>query len=127
MLPGVPITIGEREWIVPPLTLGHLRRLSEEVATLSDGAMALTDPKTIDAVVRVVTAALQRNYPDLMEERVADMLDMGNAPAVFMAVMTGSGLKRGPAPPGEASAAGGMSSMASSPPASDIGPGTSTS
>jgi hypothetical protein len=91
---GIEIEMGGRTWVVPPLTLGQLRRLGSKVEVMS-GDKSMLDPEVVDSVVAVVTAALQRNYPDLDEGQVADMLDMGNAPQVFVAVLTGSGLRRG--------------------------------
>ena len=127
LLPGAEIQMGGKGWIVPPLTLGQLRRLAPQIGALSAGDRLLLDPATLDAVVTVVTAALRRNYPDLDEAAVAEMLDMGNAAEVFVAVLTGSGLKR--AGPGEASAAAGdgTNSTASSPPPSAGASATSTS
>ncbi len=104
MLPGVTITIGECEWIVPPLTLGQLRRLMPKVRQLSviDTQMGDTE---IAIVVEIVTAALQRNYPDVTADEVENILDLANAGRVLSAVLTGSGLKAGTTP-GEAEAPG---------------------
>jgi hypothetical protein len=132
MLPGVVVDMGGREWIIPPLTLGQLRRLTPELGKITSHASML-DAEVIAAMVKVVTAALRRNYPDLAEESVEEVLDLGNAGEVLNAVLVGSGLRRG-ATPGEHRAAalitpmdGGTSSTASSPPPSAIVPGTSTS
>ena len=35
MIPGVTITMGGRDWLVPPLTLGQLRRLMPRVRQLT--------------------------------------------------------------------------------------------
>jgi hypothetical protein len=126
LLPGVTIAMGGRDWIVPPLTLGQLRRLGPELGRITSRA-GMLDGETISAVVKIVAAALRRNYPDIAEDAVEEMLDLGNAAAVLEAVLTGSGLRR--AAPGEAGAAAddGTSFTASSPPPSVIGPATSTS
>src|SRR5271156_3917475 len=105
MLPGIKIEIGAREWTVPPLTLGQLRRLAPELGKITAHASML-DAEVIAAVIRVVAAALLRNYPDLAEETVEEMLDLGNAGEVLNAVLAGSGLRRG-ARPGEDRAAPG--------------------
>jgi hypothetical protein len=116
MLPGVVVTMGTREWIIPPLTLGQLRRLTPELGKINTHASML-NAEVIAAMVKTVTAALQRNYPELAEEAVEEMLDLGNAGKVLNAVLAGSGLGRGAAP-GEAGAASdGTSFMASLPPA----------
>jgi hypothetical protein len=126
LLPGVEIEMGGRTWTVPPLTLGQLRRLGARVEVMS-ADKSMLDPEVIDAVIAVVTDAMQRNYPDLDEAAVAEMLDMSNAPAVFVAVLTGSGLKRGNGAAAGPFVGDGATSMASSPQPSDTAPATSTS
>jgi hypothetical protein len=126
--PGILIAIGGREYTVPPLTLGQIRRMSREISLFRADGLDLLSPEAITAVVTVITAALQRNYPDLTEEQVADMLDVASAVPTFIAVLTGSGLRRSDQP-GEASAApgDGTKSTASSPPPSATGPAMWTS
>ncbi len=101
LIPGAPIEMGGREWIVPPLTLGQLRRLMPKVRSLTSAIGANMGENEIGVLVEVVTAALQRNYPDMTPEVLENLLDMGNANSVLMTVLTGSGLKKG-----EAEAAG---------------------
>jgi hypothetical protein len=136
MLPGVVIEMGGREWTIPPLTLGQLRRLTPELGKITTHASML-DTEVIAAMVKVVTAALRRNYPDLAEESVEEVLDLGNAGEVLNAVLVGSGLRRSATsgerraaalitPPSMPMAADGTSSTASSPPPSAIVRGTST-
>ena len=60
----------------------------------------------INVLIEIVTAALQRNYPETTPEKVENLLDLGNASAVLNAVLTGSGLKPGGAAMGEAFAPG---------------------
>jgi hypothetical protein len=60
----------------------------------------------INVLIDIVTAALQRNYPETTPENVENLLDLGNASAVLNAVLTGSGLKPSGAAMGEASAPG---------------------
>jgi hypothetical protein len=127
MLPGTKIEIGAREWTVPPLTLGQLRRLAPELGKITAHASML-DAEVIAAVIKVVAAALLRNYPDLAEETVEEMLDLGNAGEVLNAVLAGSGLRRGARLGEDRAAPGdGTNSTASSPPPLAIAPRTSTS
>jgi hypothetical protein len=126
LLPGITLAMGGRDWVVPPLTLGQLRRLSPDLGRITSGSKVL-DAETIGAVVKIVVAALRRNYPDITDEAAEELLDLGNANAVLAAVLTGSGLRRGspgeePAAPGD-----GTSFTASSPPPSAIAPATSMS
>lgn len=128
MLPGVTLSMGGRDWVVPPLTIGQLRRLGPQLAAITHGDGDLFNLDTVDALVAIVTAAMQRNYPDLDTDAVADLLDMGNAGSALSAVLTGSGLQREAAGPLAAAATqDGTNSMASSPPASATDLETSTS
>jgi hypothetical protein len=120
MIPGVQITMGGEEWTVAPLTLGQLRRLMPQVQQLTEIGARMGESQ-IAAVVEIVTAALQRNYPDLTTDAVAEILDLGNSAQVLHVVLTGSGLRE--RRPGEAMAVArcdGQTSTPSSPPPADI-------
>lgn len=105
MIPGVSVAMGGQDWIVPPLTLGQLRRLMPKVRQLTEIGAAMGEAQ-INVLIDIVTAALQRNYPETTPDKVENLLDLGNASAVLNAVLTGSGLKPGGADMGEASAPG---------------------
>jgi hypothetical protein len=105
MIPGVTITMGGRDWLVPPLTLGQLRRLMPRVRQLTEIDASMGEVQ-IGVLVEIVTAALQRNYPDATAEMVENLLDLGNAGTVLDAVLTGSGLRLRDGRLGEASAPG---------------------
>lgn len=92
MIPGVIVAMGGRDWTVPPLTLGQLRRLMPKVRQLTDIG-AQMDEAQIGVLIEIVASALQRNYPDMTAETVENLLDLGNAGAVLHAVLTGSGLR----------------------------------
>lgn len=114
-IPGIKIQMGGKDWVVPPLTLGQLRRLLPKVRQMTDVVGATMGEEQIGTVAEIVAAALSRNYPDVTEDVVLDVLDLGNAQDVLRAVLTGSGLK-----PGEAVAVGnGAISTAYSPPPAD--------
>ena len=105
MLPGVTIPMGGRDWVVPPLTLGQLRRLMPKVRQLTEMGASMGETQ-ISVLVEIVAAALQRNYPEVTAEMVENLLDLGNASAVLNAVLTGSGLKLRDSSLGEAAAPG---------------------
>jgi hypothetical protein len=105
MIPGVTITLGGRDWLVPPLTLGQLRRLMPRVRQLTEIDASMGEVQ-IGILVEIVTAALQRNYPDAAADMVENLLDLGNAGTVLNAVLTGSGLRLREGRLGEASAPG---------------------
>ncbi len=91
MIPGVTIQMGGNDWLVPPLTLGHLRRLDPSIKALTSGDVE----KVLSAICTIVAAALSRNYPEMTEQRVEDLIDLGNRDAVVAAVLGNSGLKVG--------------------------------
>jgi hypothetical protein len=119
MVPGVTVTMGGQDWVVPPLTLGQLRRLMPKVRQLTEIGASMGEAQ-ISVLVDIVTAALQRNYPEMTAEEVENLLDLGNASAVLNGVLTGSGLKSGGTPVGEARAPG------TSPGAGKTSPGSSS-
>ena len=90
---GTTVKMGGRDFILPPLTLKALRRLGPTIANLSDLAGVPT-PEQVDAMVELVHASAVRNYPELTMDDLLDLLDLGNLPEVFPAVMAASGLKR---------------------------------
>jgi hypothetical protein len=76
----------------------NVRQLTEIGASMGEAQ--------INVLIDIVTAALQRNYPETTPHQVENLLDLGNASAVLNAVLTGSGLKPGGAAMGEAPALG---------------------
>jgi len=105
MIPGVTITMGGRDWLVPPLTLGQLRRLMPRVRQLTEIDASMSEVQ-IGVLVEIVASALQRNYPEATAEMVENLLDLGNAGTVLNAVLTGSGLRLREDRLGETSAPG---------------------
>ena len=104
---GVELRLGGRDWIVPPLNFRQLKTLAPLFARI--GAIgARLGEQEIDDIVRLVHAALSRNYPDLAAEDVAELIDLGNAASAVRAVAGVSGLvasgppSEGDAPLGEA-------------------------
>lgn len=94
---GVKVTIGGREFTVPKLRVGTHRRVTEIVQEIEG-----IDPKTPEAAVqarwfaahvRAVLELLRRNYPDLSEEMLADLIDCDSVQTVFFDVMAASGRK----------------------------------
>lgn len=105
MFDGVKITIGDTDYIVPPLNLGRLRKLRAELDAVQEfrDSKTLTDEQ-IDVYINVIHSALTRNYPDITREDIEDMIDLVNLGPVFKAIMGISGLVQGGARPGDAPA-----------------------
>lgn len=126
MIPGITITMDGREWVVPPLTLGQLRRLMPKVRQLTEIGAQMGETQ-ICVLVEIVAAALQRNYPDATAEAVENLLDLGNAGGVLNAVLTGSGLTPSVPPPGEAAVPGARPGALEAAPATIGGKSTDSS
>lgn len=87
--------------IVPPLTLGALELFQERLMKFKGGL----DIDSITLVLDCTTLALQRNYPDITREKVAnDLVDLSNMENVMLAVMDVSGLRRKEQASGEVTA-----------------------
>lgn len=70
---GIDATLGGRNFTVPPLTIGQIKRLAESLAAISaagDNYVQLEGD-----VVKVIHAALSRNYEDLTLATVQELLD----------------------------------------------------
>jgi len=90
-LDGVSIKLGNQEFIVPPLSLKSLRQLSDKLNSLQS-LNGLPSNEQISVMVEVIHHAIRRNYPDLSQEALEDILDLGNIQMVFPAIMSASGL-----------------------------------
>ena len=84
LVPGTSIEMAGREWVVPPLTVSQYLRLLPTIKA----AQNVEDMQAIPTIVETVTTALQRNYPDLTMDAVADMLDLGNMLRAFVAALS---------------------------------------
>jgi hypothetical protein len=89
--PGIKLTLGGEDYILPPISLGALEQLKDGIAAFNGD---ITDGAQVSTVIDAALASLNRNYPDITRAQVADMIDVGNMADVFSAVMDVSGLKR---------------------------------
>jgi hypothetical protein len=90
MIPGISIAMSGQDWIVPPLSLGQLRHFLPRVQTLAGLDAGQMGTAQLEMLVDIVTAALQRNYPDVTAEKVEDLLDLTNAVPVLNAILGGA-------------------------------------
>ena len=99
---GAWVRFGDEEYRVPPLGLNGVQEFQEAVKDLKpeDGIMA---PAVMRAMQGALLSALRRNYPDIAEDVVADMIDLENYDAVLQALHVTSARKP---PEGEAQASG---------------------
>lgn len=99
MFAGKTMTIGRREFVVPALTLGQLRTAALEMITehdkMLDGGQTF---QSYELRGKIILMALQRNYPDLTEETLFELLDVENVLPVWRVVLGNSGFDQGEVP-----------------------------
>jgi len=107
LIEGETVRFGGRDWVVPPLSLGAVRRLEPVLTTLGTAPEGATSGlASLDGVLTVVHASLVRNYPDLTVEALADAMELPALESVIRAVLRVSGLVQ-PGTDGAESAAAG--------------------
>ncbi len=87
MIPGTKIDLGGQEYLVPPLTWPQARELAEDLKLVLTAPVLFGTDGTLDAFVRIVGAALRRNYPELTDDKIEGLLDFGNCIAVLKAAI----------------------------------------
>lgn len=91
-IPGIPVLLDGREYVIPPITLGALMQVQDKLERISSSN--LMAPENVDTIVTVAHASIRRNYPEVTREQLLEMIDVGNLKEVFDAVIDVSGLKR---------------------------------
>jgi hypothetical protein len=97
MIPGVEVTIGEKKYTMPPLSLGQLR--NGVMLKLKEHDEAIEQSKGYEASVlkgEIVLEALKRNYPELTLDSVE--FDFGNINELWLVALGLSGFKPGETP-----------------------------
>ncbi|MBU6430312.1 MAG: hypothetical protein KGR26_14955 [Cyanobacteria bacterium REEB65] len=92
---GIPITVGGRDFIVPPLCLRDVKRFLPQMTDL----FSKTPLEQMTMTSDVILAALQRNYPELTMDELDVLLDPMSIQATMEAIMEASGLKKKAAAP----------------------------
>ena len=93
IIDGASIRMGGKDYIVPALSFGQLRRLMPKLKETNSIGAQMT-PEQMENVIEIVFAALSRNYPDLKLEDVENLIDLNNLATIFSAVMGQSGLSK---------------------------------
>lgn len=89
MIAGKKLTLGDKEFIVPPVPFAAVR----EHTDIFEGRVQPTTVQMGD----IIYAAVHRNYPDMTKDDFeANHLDISNMTEVFTAVMTVSGAEAKP-------------------------------
>ena len=99
MIPGKEVTIGEKKYILPPLSLGQLR--NGVMVRMREHDEMITAGKGYEAMLLkgdIILAALQRNYPKLKIEDLDSILDFGNINDLWLQALGLAGFRPGEAP-----------------------------
>jgi hypothetical protein len=86
MFDGVKKTIGDKEYIIPALSLKQVQDLKDTITHLR-----LDD---YSGMAKIIHAAMSRNYPQITLKEVTEILDMNNILDITEAVCNFSGLKK---------------------------------
>lgn len=98
---GTLIKLGDKELVVPSLTVKQGKQLWPHLESLAQPAGSLKDH--IEASMLIIHAAISRNYPKMTMSQLEDLVDLSNFRTVVAAVMGKSGIQVRPA--GEAAPA----------------------
>lgn len=93
MFPGKKIVLGDKEFVLPALSLKQLR--NGVLDKLREHDELITNGKAYEGMILrsdIITTALQRNYPDIDEDFVSDNLDLSTVNDVWLTVLGVSSL-----------------------------------
>jgi hypothetical protein len=93
---GELVKLGEREFVVPSLSVNQARKLWPEILDLNRGVSLEDFPKKLDQALPIILAALSRNYPDLTLDELGDLVDVRNFPRLMKIIAGQSGLSPKP-------------------------------
>lgn len=92
MFDGESVKLGNREFIVPSLSVNQARKLWPEILDLNKGVTLAEFPKKLDAALPIILAALSRNYPDITIDELGDLVDVRNFPRLMKIIAGQSGM-----------------------------------
>ncbi|NTV01934.1 MAG: hypothetical protein HGB04_04000 [Chlorobiaceae bacterium] len=91
MIAGVKHTFpGGRILILPPLSIAALKLHKDDIKAMRED---IGNIDNFEKAVTIITASAKRNYPDITEAEIEDLLDVKSVWAVFRIVMGSSGLE----------------------------------
>jgi len=90
---GTTLKIGDKDYVVPALTIKQIRTLKSDIQELRQlkDAVNIEDEK-LDKMISVIYAAISRNYPDITREELENNLDMNNIQDVILIILGASGI-----------------------------------
>lgn len=90
---GVAVFFDGQEYIVPPLSV---RQFRDNLKLLTEPVGEVTGENAVERMTKfipVIGLALRRNYPELTDDRLWDLLDLNTFIQALLAVHKASGMK----------------------------------
>jgi hypothetical protein len=95
---GETVRLGEREYVLPSLSVSQARKLWPKIKGLNEGITEDTLPDKYADSVAVIQAALSRNYPEITVEQLLDLIGIGDIRRLLPIASGQSGLNPGTRP-----------------------------
>ena len=83
MISGIEIELGGEKYVVPPLNFKAVREHMDAIAAMTTGVPLSSEQ--IDRSVALILAAMRRNYPQMTQDGLEELLDMANIKIVLPA------------------------------------------
>jgi hypothetical protein len=84
LIAGKELILGGETFIAPPVPMACVRKYKDLFSGKEKGADMLV-------MADIVLMSLQRNYPEMTESKLDELLDLANLPDAFNLVMGNSG------------------------------------
>ena len=90
---GAWVAMGGQEYKVAPLNFNSIRELGDKISELQQfRADSLPSADQLSSLVPITLAGLRRNYPEMKEEEVSELLDLSNFVPTWRALLGVSGM-----------------------------------
>lgn len=120
-IPGTEVELSGVVLHLAPVNLNQVKALTPVIKKFNDIATGGDLGEQMEAAMPVIFAAAKRNHPDITEDDLRELVDVGNFQRALEAAMSVGGFKKGEAKAGTTSTGTTSSPASSSPPA---GPGS---
>jgi hypothetical protein len=101
MYKGTEIELGGENYTLPPLSLDSLEELEAQFQQLATPSASLKD--RLRKLMPILLASFRRNYPEMTEVQLRELLDLPSLNLVVEAIMQANGFRRAsPGRPGQA-------------------------
>jgi hypothetical protein len=92
---GEKVRVGDRDLIVPSLSVKQARRLWPEILELDKGITPANLPEKFGQAIPIIHAAISRNYPDITADELEDQIDVKTLRKLLLIVSGQSGMTPG--------------------------------